>query len=292
MLADFRLGLSKLIDLGNKMDINEVDALEYLMQDTETKAIFMHLEAVKGDPRRFFDILKIAVKAKPVVVLKGGRTAQGAKAVITHTGSIVSGNTAVFDSALKQVGAISADTLDDFLYYAKAFTYLLPLKGNRVALATFPGGEAVLAVDACVQNGLVVAEPGTSTYEKLRPVVFPPWEILLNPFDFGIAYTFHTMQNNHGIFIEAMLEDDNVDCICLQLPPEMFPIDPPSFCAPFLKAKERGKPLAVWPPYMLKFDGPVVKYLEENSVPVFPSAAIAIKSLAALNAYHLYLQAS
>lgn len=290
ILSDFHLGISKLIDLGNKMDVNEVDALEYLAEDPETKAIFIHLESIKGDPRRFFNILRTAVRTKPVVVLKGGRTGEGARAVATHTGSIVSGNDAVFDSAMRQVGAIRVDTLDDFLYCAKAFSCLPPLKGNRIAIATFPGGEAVLAIDYCMQNGLVIARPGQSSYDRLK-AAFPAWEIPLNPFDFGICYTFHTMQNNHGIFVEAMLQDENVDCMCMQLPPDMYPINPETFCAPFLKAKEQGKPLVVWPPYMLRLDGDLITYLEKNAVPVYPSGAIAIRTLAALNQYRLYSKA-
>jgi len=291
ILSDFHLGVSKLLDLGNKMDVNEVDALEYLVQDPETEAIFMHLETIKGNARRFFEVLRNITRTKPVIVLKGGRTEAGARAVMTHTGSMASGNDAVFDAALKQAGAIRVDTLDDFLYYAKAFSYLPPMQGNRIAVATFPGGEAVLAIDHCLQNGFKIAKPGQSSYEKLKEI-FPPWEIPLNPFDFGICYAFHTLQNNLSVFVEAMLEDENVDCIVLQLPPKAFHIKPETFCDPFKKAKTKGKPLAVWPPYMLKLGGELIENLENNSVPVYPSAAIAIKSLAALNRYRLYLKRS
>jgi len=291
IMSDFHLGVSKLLDLGNKMDVNEVDALEYLGQDPDTEAIFIHLETIKGNARRFFEVLRNTTRTKPVIVLKGGRTEAGARVVMTHTGSMASGNDAVFDAALKQAGAIRADTLDDFLYFAKAFSYLPPLQGNRIALATFPGGEAVLAIDHSLQYGFEIAKPGQTSYEKLKGI-FPPWEIPLNPFDFGICYAFHTLQNNLSVFVEAMLEDENVDCIVLQLPPKAFPIKPETFCDPFKKAKTKGKPLAVWPPYMLKLDGELIEYLENNSVPVYPSAAIAIKSLAALNRYRLYLKGS
>lgn len=284
IMMDFHLGVAKLIDLGNKMDINEVDALKYLSQDPDTKVICMHLESIKGGGRRFFEILKEACRSKPVIVLKGGRTEAGAKAAMSHTGSLVQGNPAVFDAALKQTGAIKADTFDDFLYLAKAFSYLPPLKGNRVAVATFPGGEAVLVTDAVYQNGLVMAKPGQSSYEKLHKT-FPAWDIALNPYDFGIIYTFSAFNNNHGAFIEAMAEDDNVDCIAVQLAPWGFNVDPVHFCTPFLTAAKNEKPLVLWPPHMLRFDTEIITWLEAHSIPVFPSGAICVKCLAALNRY-------
>jgi acetate---CoA ligase (ADP-forming) len=282
MLSDFHLGLSKLIDLGNKMDITETDALEYLAQDPETTVICMHLEAVKGGGPKFFAALKEAADRKPVIVLKGGRTEAGARAAMSHTGSLVQGSTAVFDAVLKQAGAIKVETLDDFLYFGKAFSYLKPPRGNRVAIATFPGGEAVLTTDAVYQNGLVMAKPGKSSYERLAKT-FTAWKINVNPYDFGIVYTFGSFTNSHGAFIEAMADDDNVDCMVVQLPPRGFPIDPETFCPPFLAAAQKGKPLAVFPPEMLRFDSAMIDWLEAHSIPVFPSAAIAVKCLAALN---------
>ena len=86
-----------------------------------------------------------------------------------------------------------------------------------------------------------------------------------------------------------MADDDNVDCMAVQLPPMGFPIDPDSFCPPFLEAARKGKPLAVWPPHMLRFDTSVTEWLEAHSVPVFPSGAICVKCLAALSKYGLSL---
>jgi acyl-CoA synthetase (NDP forming) len=287
MVSDFHLKISKLIDLGNKMDLTEVDALEYLVHDELTEAIFIHLEAVKGDGRRFFQLLKEAARIKPVVVLKGGRSEAGAKAALSHTGSLARANDVIFDTALKQAGVIRADTLDDFLYLAKAFGYLPLPTGNRIALATFPGGEAVLATDICSQQGLIMAKPGRNAYEKLKEL-FPAWEINLNPFDFGVVYTFHLLQNNHASFIEAMAEDENVDFIAVELPPNFFPVKAEDLCAPFTIAQEKGKPLAGWALAMLKFDGEITDYLEERSIPVFPSAAITIRCLGALNRYRMW----
>ncbi len=290
ILSDFHLGISKLLDLGNKMDVNEVDALEYLSDDPQTETILIHLESIGGGGRKFIEVLKRTTQTKPVVILKGGRTEAGAKAAMSHTGSLIHGSDRVFDAAIKQAGALRAETLDDFLYYAKAFSFLPKIKGNRIAIATFPGGEAVLATDLCYQNGLSMAIPGSASYEKLK-AVFPPWKIALNPFDFGVVYQFHTFNNNHGLFVEAMAADENVDCIAVQLPP-VGHIKPELFCLPFIKAQGNNKPLVFWPPHMLRFDGELIAYLEQNRMPVYPSAAIAIKCLAALNSYRVYSEAA
>ena len=102
LVSDFHLSFNKLIDLGNKMDINEVDALEYFAQDESTKAIAMHLESIAGDGRRFLQLLKDITREKPVIVLKSGRTEAGAKAASSHTGAIIKSSDAIFDTALKQ----------------------------------------------------------------------------------------------------------------------------------------------------------------------------------------------
>ena len=127
LLSDFHIYLSKLIDLGNKMDVNEVDALEYLGQDPETGVIALHLESVAGDARAFLRLLKQISREKPVIVLKSGQTEAGAKAASSHTGAIIKASNAVFDAALKQAGVIRAQSLDDFFDLAKIFEYLYPL---------------------------------------------------------------------------------------------------------------------------------------------------------------------
>ena len=119
LFEDFHLGVSKIIDLGNKMDINEVDALEYLSHDSDTKAIGIHLEIIRGDSRRFIQLLKDSSGKKPIVVLKTGSTEAGVKAAASHTGSMVRGSDVVFDGVLKQAGAIRAQNLDEFFDLVK-----------------------------------------------------------------------------------------------------------------------------------------------------------------------------
>lgn len=286
ILSDFHLGISKLIDLGNKMDINEVDALEYLAEDPDTKVIAIHLENVKGDGRKFMQLLKNTSRKKPIVVLKSGRTAAGAKAAASHTGSIVKESDAVFDAALRQAGVIRAQNLEDFFDFAKAFEFLSLPRNNRIVVATLPGGEGVIATDICQQDGLSMAKLSQITFDKVK-AVFPPWEIPLNPFDLGVCLQFHQFNEVYDVFLESMLDDENVDCLAVQLPPTGSLFESEEFCKPFLLAKGSGKPIVVWWPVMNGSVQAAVEKLELNGVPVYPSAARAIKALSVVYKYKI-----
>ncbi len=121
LLSDFNYHLNKLIDLGNKMDINEVDALAYLVQDPQTRVIGIHLESIEGDGREFLRLIREASgRDKRVVVLKSGRTEAGTRAAASHTGALVQGNDLVFDGAMRQCGAVRAYTLDEFFDLTRA----------------------------------------------------------------------------------------------------------------------------------------------------------------------------
>ncbi len=131
------------------MDVNEVDGLSYLVEDPETRVIGIHLESIGGEGREFLRLIrKASTQGKRVVVLKSGRSEAGARAALSHTGALVQGNDRVFDDAMKQCGALRARSLEDFFDLTRALERFgtLSLKGNRVFIATFPGGEGVIVV--------------------------------------------------------------------------------------------------------------------------------------------------
>jgi acyl-CoA synthetase (NDP forming) len=285
---DLNLGISKLIDLGNKMDINEVDALEYLASDPTTRVIAIHLESIAGDSRKFFDLLKKTSKGKPIVVLKSGRTEAGAAATSSHTGAIVKGSPVVFDTALTQAGVIRAHTLEEFFDYAKIFEFFTPQKltGNRIAVACLSGGEAAVVTDMCQERGFSLAKVDSETYVKLQEVG-PPWKVPPNPFDIGVSGQFHPMEV-YQTFFEAMTDDTNVDCIAAQLP-TFRNISLPdnilrAFLEPIFKARNR-KPVAIWLMEETQRYRTPIQFLEANRVPVYPTADRAIKALSALYRY-------
>ncbi|MDD4859180.1 MAG: CoA-binding protein [Dehalococcoidales bacterium] len=282
LYSHFKLRMSKLIDLGNKMDIKEVDALEYLAQDDETKAIGIHMESIAGDARRFLKLLKQTTAQKPVVVLKSGRTEAGAKAASSHTGAIIKSGDIAFDTALKQGGAIRARDLEEFFDFTKVFNYLPPLKGNRLAISVFSGGEGVLAIDACQGAGLVPAELSPSVQHSLRKI-FPPWESSYNPFDFNVSMQFHSFVESADGLYTALLDDPNVDCLVVQA--WGFSPHEHEHAVKALTAFNKYKPVAAWiaDPLSGKELG---ENLEAAGVPVFSSGERAVRALGALHKYY------
>jgi len=283
LLTDFNMHLNKLIDLGNKMDITEVDALSYLVQDPGTRVIGIHLESIAGDGRAFLRLIQEArAHDKRVVVLKSGRTRAGAKAAASHTGAMVRGSDRVFDSAMKQCGALRAGTLEEFFYLTRALERFGPvsMKGNRICLATFPGGEGVITTDLCEAEGLSLAAPNPATIEKLREV-FPPWDIPPNPWDLGLTTQFHEPNRVYRVIVEAMMNDPNVDALAIQLHPMAF-LFPKSFLDVFGDHAATRKPIALWLAGMDPGRHEVLQSLEDRHMVVFPSPEKAIHALSAL----------
>jgi len=293
------IGINKILDMGNKMDINEVDALEYFAQDEDTKVIGMHIESLKGDASDFFDLLKSVSKEKPTVILKSGRTPAGSKAAASHTGSIARENDLIFDGMIKQTSAIRAQNMDEFFDLAKSFAFLELPKGKELAIITLSGGEGVMATDSCGMNGLNLASLGRDTYERLKEI-YPPWEIPLNPFDAGVCMEFH-LSDLISFFqaLTAIPQDENVDCIIMQMPPNLFAamLTNPDFPANMMETmrnqfiqwlvsvKEYGKPFAMWCTTMDSQEMKLVEMLEARSLPVFQSSERAIKSFSAMYRY-------
>jgi len=284
LLNDFNYHLNKLLDLGNKMDVNEVDALTYLVDDPETRVIGIHTESIGGDGREFLRLLRKASKhGKRVVVLKSGRSEAGARAALSHTGALVQGNDRLFDGAMRQCGALRAHSLEDFfdLTHALECFGTLSLNGNRVFLATFPGGEGVIVTDLLEQKGLRLAETSRATLEKLRPV-FPAWDIPDNPWDLGLTIQFHDPASIYTTILDAMAEDPNVDALAIQIHPEFLQV-PKEFMAVFLRATEARKPIVLWLAGMEPGRHENLMWLEDKGVPVFPSPEKAVAALAALH---------
>lgn len=283
LLSDFNFHFNKLIDLGNKMDVNEVDALSYLVGDPETRVIGIHMESLGGDGRQFLHLLQRAsTEGKRVVVLKSGRSAAGARAALSHTGALAGGDDRVFDGALRQCGALRAQSLDDFFDLTRALERFGPLsmKGNRVFIATFPGGEAVIVTDLLERKGLRLADIGRDTADKLKPI-FPGWGIPANPWDLGLTIQFHDPAAIYPTVLEAMVHDPNVDALAIQIHSMALQF-PKELMGIFKRSVDAGKPIVLWLAGMESGRHENLTWLEERGVPVFPSPEKAVRALAAL----------
>ena len=183
---------------------------------------------------------------------------------------MVKGNDKVFDRLLKQCGAIRAYTIEEFFDLARALERFGPLtlKGDRIAVATLPGGEAVIMTDLVQQEGLKMAKANEKTIKKLKPI-FPPWEISANPFDLGVALQFNDPIRVYETLVAAMSEDENVDALHIQIPDHILFL-PKEFFKLFLRAPALGKPLALWVAGIEPGTNETLQWLEDQGVPVFP----------------------
>ncbi|MFF2806415.1 acetate--CoA ligase family protein [Streptomyces sp. NPDC058000] len=175
-----RTGVSAIVGLGNKADVDEDDLLTYFGEDPHTDCIAMHLEDLK-DGRAFVAAARETVPKKPVVVLKAGRTSAGARAAGSHTGALA-GDDAVYDDILRQAGVIRAPGLSDLLEYARALPVLPVPQGDNVVVITGAGGSGVLLSDALVDNGLRLMDIPADLDAAFRRLI-PPFGSAGNPID-------------------------------------------------------------------------------------------------------------
>jgi acetyl coenzyme A synthetase (ADP forming)-like protein len=175
-----KMGVSAIVGLGNKSDIDEDDLLTFFEQDDETTCVAMHLEDLK-DGRGFVDAARRITPKKPVVVLKAGRTALGARAASSHTGALA-GDDKVYDDVLRQSGVIRAPGLSDMLDFARGLPVLPTPQGENVVIITGAGGSGVLLSDACVANGLHLMDIPPDLDQAFRAFI-PPFGAAGNPID-------------------------------------------------------------------------------------------------------------
>lgn len=173
--------LSKAVSYGNACDINESDLLDYFADDPETKVVAAYIEGVK-DGKHFAEALRRAARAKPVIVLKGGRTEQGAATAASHTGALA-GSVTTWDALVHQAGAIQVDTAEEIVDLACLFVHMPVPKGRRAGILGLGGGASVLSADDCTRAGLVLPPLSIEIEQKLRSFVPAAGNIFGNPLD-------------------------------------------------------------------------------------------------------------
>lgn len=203
-----KMGVSAIVGLGNKADLDEDDLLTFFEQDDNTQLIAMHLEDLK-DGRSFAEVAKRVSKKKPVVVLKAGRTSMGARAAASHTAALA-GNDRVYDDVFRQAGVIRAMGLRDLLEYARALQVLPNPKGENVVIITGAGGSGVLLSDACVDNKLSLMAMPPDLDAAFRKFI-PPFGAAGNPVDITGGEPPKTYQNT----IRLGLEDSRIHSLIL-----------------------------------------------------------------------------
>jgi len=197
------LSISKAITLGNRADVDENDALDYVGNDPSTKVIMLYLEGA-AEGRRLVKTLREVISRKPVLILKSGRTGAGKQATASHTGSM-SGEDRLYNGVFAQTQAIRAQSLPILIDLARVFaTQPLP-RGNRLGIITTSGSLGALATDVAVSGGLRVPSLSQSTIDHVRGMA-PDWMNVRNPLDVGPSGTFSRA-------LPLLLEDAEIDMV-------------------------------------------------------------------------------
>ena len=201
------IGFSAVISMGNKADMSEIDILKMLAEHKQTKVIVIYLEDM-GNGQEFLRVCKDITrkKKKPVLVLKSGRSPEGAKAAMSHTGALM-GSDEIYDALLKQSGAIRVDTMEELFDYATAFSKQpLPMNGDLVIVSN-AGGPAIISTDACSKLGIKMAK--IEEIRKKIDAVIPPWGSSRNPVDIVGDADFKRFEN----VLNEVLKHKNVGSV-------------------------------------------------------------------------------
>jgi len=274
-----RMGVSAIVGLGNKADIDDSDALEFFGQDPHTQVIALHIEGLK-DGRGFLETAKRVSKVKPVVVLKGGRSSAGARAASSHTASLA-GEDRVYDAAFRQAGLIRARTLEDLLDWSRAVQLLPDPAGENVLIVCGAGGLGVLMADACADHGLSLPALPPDLHQAMKACI-PPFGSANNPID----VTGGEGPETYRKVITLALNDSRVHALVFGY--WHTPLAPPgAFAKLLIELVQEAKDKGIVKPMVAGLVGDVeveeaVRHLEANGIPAYAYAVEqAIGALAA-----------
>jgi acyl-CoA synthetase (NDP forming) len=210
ILSSEHFGVARVIGLGNKIDLDECDALEYLGNDPKTSAILLYLESFKR-PRRFLEIARQVTHGKPVIALKSGSTETGREAAVAHTAAMAAEDRLV-DGMLQQAGVVRIENYSHLVLAAKALSMVPLPKGKRISFLAPSGAMLVVLADLCVRLGLEVPELGEKALNRLT-AISPPFLRMRNPVDIWGAATMKGIEFAYREGMEAVLGDPNVDAV-------------------------------------------------------------------------------
>ncbi|CAG0943591.1 acetate---CoA ligase (ADP-forming) subunit alpha [Candidatus Brocadiaceae bacterium] len=275
LAAQEGLGIAKMINYGNRIDVGESALLPFLRDDVHTKVVAIYMESVDYG-RRFIEAAKSCSKKKPIVALKVGRGAAGIAAAKSHTGAIA-GNYAIYKAAFLKSGIIEAHGLEEFIDGVKALSMQNPPMGNRILIVTNGGGFGVIVADHCSENGLEVPPPSPQLKEKLGSK-FSTFYVVNNPVDL----TGSACDRDYHIALNAcMIESDEYDAAII------IPIMAPQGMSEKIvdliaeTMKRSGKP-AVICTVGGAFTMKIKRLFEEREFPVYPSPERSARAMSML----------
>lgn len=270
------VGISKFISIGNKVDIDEIELIEYLSKDLQTRCIALYIESIsKG--KEFVELCKRVTKKKPIVALKAGKTKKGSEAVLSHTGSLA-GPAEIYSSAFKQAGIIEANTTEEIFDFSKALANQPILQANKIAVVTDGGGFGILATDTAVKCGLELPELTKESVKQLKSFL-PNYAITNNPIDL----TGDATSERYKKTLDIVFKDKNIyGVVCIAL--LQVPTLNEEIIDVLRECKIYGKPLTVCMTggtYIMER----AKKLEGFGIPVYQTPERAVKAMSVLYEY-------
>jgi acyl-CoA synthetase (NDP forming) len=279
ILSRTPFGLSKIASIGNKMDVDESDMLEYLADDPETGVIALYLESIENG-RRFYEACRST--EKPIIVLKSGRTETGARAAMSHTASLAQDDRIV-DGALRQAGVIRVHDMNDLMTVARCLG-VAPVdakSGGRIAVMAFSGGAGVVAADSIADSGIDLARLEGSSIKRIREV-FPEWMEPANPLDLYPAIERNGVEKVFPHCLDILLNDPGVDAIYLHI----FGWYPPDAFGGLEKiaelSRKKKKPIVVWTMGDSESCGALTQHLEGMGIPTVDEISKGVRVLSAM----------
>jgi len=268
IMSGEHFGVARFAGLGNKVDLDEADILEYYAQDQETKAIFVYLESFKR-PGRFLEIACEATRSKPIIFLKGGSTAEGARAAVAHTAALASDDR-IIDGALSKAGITRIYKYSHLFLAAKALATMPLPRGNKVSFMAPSGAMLVIMTDLCQRDlGLSVPDLAQSSRRRLQEIS-PSYIRMRNPVDIWPSAALNGVEYAYREGMEAVLKDPNIDAVVpILMLTEETGVPPLDFIVE-LKGRYPEKPIYVtFSGDKRHMDG-AKAFLEPKGVPTFP----------------------
>lgn len=278
------MGLSAIVSIGNKCDIDEADLIEYLIPQEETRVILMYIEGVK-DGERLIATLEGATSKKPVVAIKSGRSKRGAMAAASHTGSLA-GSDEIFDAIMRQCGVLRAESIEEAFNWCKFLAHSPKPKGDRGVIVTNGGGIGVMATDACEKYGISLYDDQEVLKNVFEPVT-PSFGSTKNPIDI----TGGAKSEDYRIALSAPAASEHMDAtIALYCETATFDSDNliPMIRDTYEKHRAAGKPIT----YAIVGGAEVensLSTLKGENIPVYGDVYEAVSSIGVLYQYDRYL---
>ena len=270
--------IGKGVDLGNSCDIGFYDALKYFAEDPDIQVIAIHMEGL-NQGKDFLPLAARVVKEKPIVVHKSGRSETGAKAAMSHTGSLA-GNYKLLQAALKQTGVTFLEEGGQMPYAVKSLRNLPPMKGNRVAVITYSGGAGIMISDGLEKHGLRLASLCSKVIDQVA-ALSPGWMPLSNPLDIWPAVMMHGARKAYSVALKSVLKDPHVDgiiCVAIAPLPEFSFLNVSDALNDVVETSPAEKPVIGWI-YGPNTTEVEMQFESKNRIMIYPTLELATQAL-------------